>query len=128
METKKWKINKSGIIRSLKSVIKNKDITKLTKDAYNFTMNISGFIAHYNHQGFMSNYENVADLVEDLKRSSDISNAERYINDRWFSENEQKEWYRAKSEILMAIRDMVENIEVKERDEVVKFTRLVKSY
>ncbi len=128
METKKWTINKSGIKKSLKSVIDKKDISKLTKDAYRFTMNISGFIAHYDINGFMSHYENVADLVTDLQNSSDVKGWNRYITDRYFSEGDQKEYYTAKSDILKFIAGLVENINVSSREEVVSFTRTVSNY
>jgi len=105
--TKKWSINERGIIRSVEAVLKSGNINKLTKDAYNFVMNISGFIAHYNHQGFMAEYQNVADLWKNLERSCDISDAERYIKDDYFGKGEQKEYYRSKSNILLAIREML---------------------
>lgn len=126
--TKKWAINKKGIMASLEQVIKKKDINKLTKDAYNFTMNMSGFIAHYNQGGFMDNYSNVADLVNDLKRSSDLVRPDYYKTDRYFSEGEQKEYYADKSEILRFIKSLVDNIEVRSNFETVSFKREVKMY
>lgn len=126
--TKKWTINKNGIKKSLEAVITKRDITKLTKEAYNFTMNLSGFIAHYNHNGFMQEYENTADLVRDLQNSSDISRPDYYIQDRFFSQGEQAEYYADKSEILHFIKDLVENIQVQDRAEQVSFTRTVASY
>ncbi len=128
METKKWTINKSGIKKSLKAVIDKKDISKLTKDAYRFTHNLSGFIAHYDINGFMSHYENVADFVSDLQNSSDISDWGRYTTDGFFRNSDQKEYYASKSEILKFIADLVENINVSSREEVVSFTRTVSDY
>ena len=125
---KKWTINKNGIKKSLEQVITKRDITKLTQDAYRFTMNLSGFIAHYNQQGFMCEYENTADLVRDLQNSSDIARPDYYTQDRFFSGGEQAEYYADKSEILHFIKDLVENIEVKDRAEQVSFTRTVASY
>lgn len=115
-EIKKWSINEAGIIKSLEAVMKSGDIEKLTKDAYNFTMNISGFIAHYNQGGFMSNYRNVADLINDLENSSDISRPEYYTNDRYFSEGDQREYYASKSRILLAIGEMVKKYKGKNAD------------
>ncbi|MGI9142569.1 MAG: hypothetical protein ACR2IJ_05215, partial [Fluviibacter sp.] len=76
--TKKWTINKKGIINSVEKVITKKDIKHLTKDAYSFVSCMSGFIAHYNHYGFMEHYENVADFVNDLKWSSDTLRPDYY--------------------------------------------------
>lgn len=81
---KKCYLNKNGIKNSIKTVITKKDISKLTQDAYRFTHNISGFIAHYDINGFMHEYQNTADLVKDLQNSSDIKNSDRYITDRFF--------------------------------------------
>ena len=128
METKKWKINKSGIKKSLKSVIEKKDITKLTKDAYNFTHILSGFIAHYDRNGFMNYYENVADFVEDLQNSSDIKRPGYYTEDSYFSKGDQAEYYADKSEILKFVADLVKDIQVTSKEEVVSFTRQVTSY
>jgi hypothetical protein len=125
---KKWTINKEGIKKSLRAVIEKKDITKLTKDAYNFTMNLSGFIAHYNHGGFMQEYQNTADLVRDLQNSSDITRPDYYTSDRHFSEGDQKEYYADKSEILNYIKELVENIEVKDSIEHIEISRAVASY
>ena len=108
MNNKKWVLNKKGIVSSLAKVIKTKDISNLSKDAYNFTMNVDGFIAHYNIEGFKYEYSNVAHLVEGLQNSMDIKDADRYINDRYFSEGNQSEYYKAKSETLNAIKDLIE--------------------
>lgn len=105
METKKWKINEKGIIKSMDAVLKSGDISKLTKDCYNFTMNVSGFIAHYNHQGFMDTYSNTKDLLDDLERSSDLARPEYYMEA--FFQKEQAEYYQAKSRILKAFSEMV---------------------
>jgi hypothetical protein len=39
-------------------VFDDADITKLTKEAYEFVILYHGFIAHYDHAGFKSYYEN----------------------------------------------------------------------
>jgi len=125
---KKWTINKEGIKKSLRAVIEKKDITKLTKDAYNFTMNLSGFIAHYNQGGFMQEYQNTADLVRDLQNSSDIARPDYYTKDSFFSKGDQSEYYADKTEILFFLKELVENIEVRDTSEQVSFTRTVASY
>ena len=125
---KKWNINENSIKKSLQSVIKTKDIQKLSKDAYAFTMNLSGFIAHYNIEGFKSEYENVADLVRDLKNSSDIQDSNRYKRDSYFSEGEQKEYYASKSNILEFIAELIKDINISTTNEVVSFNRTVLTY
>lgn len=42
-----------------------RDITKLNKRAYNFLYLCSGFIAHYNRNGFIGHYSD-ASLVQDI--------------------------------------------------------------
>ena len=61
--------------REISSVVKNvlaacKDITKLNKKGYNFLYLASGFIAHYNLEGFISYYTDV-NLVRDIIRNKD---------------------------------------------------------
>lgn len=46
-----------------------KDITKLSKKAYQFVSNASGFIAHYDHHGFIATYEDES-LEDDLIRNA----------------------------------------------------------
>lgn len=104
---KEWEINEKGIKSSIERVIKTKDITKLTKSAYKFVMNMSGFIAHYNHEGFMDYYSNVNDFINDLKWSSDTLRPDYYITDRYFSEGEQSEYYASKTRILQHIASLV---------------------
>jgi len=108
-KTKAWKINEAGIIKSMDQVLKIGNIEKLTKDCYNFTMNVSGFIAHYNLYGFMDQYRNTADLIQDLKNSSDIARPEYYMEE--FFQRDQKEYYSAKSRILKAFGEMVKKYE-----------------
>jgi len=126
METKKWDINKTGIQNSIKRVIEKKDITLLTKDAYRFVHNISGFIAHYDIHGFMHEYQNVADFVQQLQRSSDIKNPDYWLQP--FFQKEQAEYYTAKSEIMHFIADLVKDLEVSTSIESYTVQRPVSSY
>ena len=104
----KWILNVRGITRSIEDVLSAGDVSKLTKDAYDFVMQMSGFIAHYNMQGFQSHYENTNDLIENLKRSSDTNDAERYERDEYFSQGEQKEYYAQKAQVLRSIKVLCE--------------------
>jgi len=56
----------NAIVKSVVSTIKKGNIELLTKKAYNFVMLASGFIAHYNHQGFKYYYEDTKNLRDDL--------------------------------------------------------------
>lgn len=123
-----WILNKQSIIKSIEKVITTKDIDNLTKDAYDFVMNMSGFIAHYDINGFKSNYENTADLVRDLQDSADLADHNRYTTDSYFSEGEQKLYYADKAEVLKAIKDIVENIKVNNQVVVKQYSESVASY
>jgi hypothetical protein len=94
-----WILNKKGIISSFQKILKSNDINNLSKDAYQFIMGLSGFIAHYDINGFMSNYQDLRTFIVDILNSSDITDADRYITDNYFSENEQKQYYADKAEL-----------------------------
>lgn len=104
----KWTLNVSGITKSIENVLKTGDIEKLTKAAYDFVMNIEGFIAHYDHNGFKATYSNVEDLRSQLLESSDVTDNERYVRDSSFSEGEQKDYYAQKRQILQNIKILCE--------------------
>mgnify|MGYP001583707660 CR=1 FL=1 len=108
----KWILNETGILRSIEQVLNTANIEKLTKDAYNLIMNMSGFIAHYNYNGFISYYSNVEDLRHDLEHSSNVSDYKRYITDKYFSEGEQSEYYAQESRIYKAIGELCEKYQV----------------
>jgi len=128
MEVKKWKTNKSGIIKSIEKVVKTKNIDNLSMEAYQFINIASGFIAHYDINGFKYEYQNVADFVRDLQNSMDVKNPSRYLEDPYFSKGDQKEYYADKGEILKFIAELVENLEVKDHEEEYKLTKKVSSY
>ena len=108
MKTTKWKIpSEKAIVNNIEAILKTGDIEKMTKATYNILYLMSGFIAHYNQSGFMSHYQNTQDLLEDLEASSDISQADRYTTDRFFSEGEQAEYYATKARIYQAIGELV---------------------
>lgn len=48
-----------NIVGSVRRVLKDKDITKLTKSAYNFIHLRMGFIAHYDLNGFVAVYKEI---------------------------------------------------------------------
>ena len=106
----KWILNEKSILKSVKKILRTGDIEYLTKDSYDLVMSLSGFIAHYNIEGFKEYYRDVRRLWHDLPRSHDIINPNRYANERWFQESEQKEYYTTKSNILNGIVALLENI------------------
>lgn len=65
------------IVWSVAKVMKTGDIEHLTKQAYNFLMLSSGFIAHYNLHGFMDYYSDVETLRRDILTNQ--------MNNQWFN-------------------------------------------
>ena len=116
-----WVLNEKGIVKSIENVLKTGDIEKLTKDAYDFVLNLSGFIAHYSYAGFKDYYQNVADFRNDLEESADTHDYIRYIRDPHFGVGEQKEYYAQKAKILEQIATLCANEalkgEIKSREE-----------
>lgn len=56
--------------RIANNIIKScNDITKLSKQAYNYLNLCSGFIAHYNHNGFIYYYKNHS-LQKDIEENA----------------------------------------------------------
>lgn len=95
----KWTLNVKGIEKSIESIFKTGDMVKLTKDAYKFVMGESGFIAHYNHNGFIAEYQNDIDRFR-RKLHDAAADWKRYKTDSCFAESDQKDYYAQKSELL----------------------------
>ena len=57
------------IVASLRKVFQTGDINNLSKSAYNFLYQSSGFIAHFNLYGFRDRYKNVDDLKRAIARN-----------------------------------------------------------
>ncbi len=53
-----------AVIKNFQEVIENKDIDRMNKELYNFLILYSGFIAHYDINGFKSTYRNPVDFSE----------------------------------------------------------------
>lgn len=74
--------NVKAITGSFKKTINKCDIDHLTKDAYKFATLYFGFIAHYNHNGFMETYRNdMNSYIEQIANA----NVDRYHRDQWFA-------------------------------------------
>ena len=111
----KWILNSAGILRSVKAVLDTGNIDKLTRDAYDFLYNMSGFIAHYDINGFKAHYANVEDLRQNILRSSDIGD-NRFISDSYFSQGEQKDYYAAKYDVGNKIGKFAKSLEKKSQE------------
>jgi len=120
-----WVLNKNGIENSIRKIIAKKDISFLTKDCYDFLYNLSGFIAHYDINGFADYYQNIAFLVKDLQNSSDLYDFERYTTDEFFAKSEQHQYYADKAELLKIIKNIVSGIKLKEVPQIVTYTENV---
>jgi hypothetical protein len=78
-----------GIVNSVRRVLEGRNIEHLTKQAYEFITLYTGFIAHYNLQGFQDTYADLRDFVKSLQ-TSEYSNDMDY-NLRWADELERRE-------------------------------------
>lgn len=76
------------------------DINKLTKKAYNYINQCCGFIAHYNHQGFIHNYSDES-LAADILRNKNNASCNRRENDSDY------EYYKSKSDTYEKILSLL---------------------
>lgn len=58
MTNKQKSVNTKYIVNNVKKVIKKRDMSLLSKAAYNFIILEMGFIAHYDRFGFIGIYQN----------------------------------------------------------------------
>ena len=105
----KWVLNEKGILNSIKKVLATGDSSKLTKDAYDFLNLTSGFIAHYNINGFKDYYRDTNLLREDIARSLDLRDYDRYITDSYFSKGEQSSYYAQKANVYKQLTELIKN-------------------
>ena len=106
---KKWDVfNTKAIINNLKQVFETKDIERLNGPTYKFLMNLGGFIAHYDINGFKQAYRNLRHLIERLEDSDDLQKPNRYIDDPFFQKDlESKDYYTSKTITLRAIWPLI---------------------
>jgi hypothetical protein len=76
-----------------------KNIESLNKQGYNFISLASGFIAHYNHYGFIEYYKE-HDLKSDI-----LSNKNQNMWDNFRYGEQNYEYYMSKREIYLKIVD-----------------------
>jgi hypothetical protein len=63
-------MKKEALLRSFERCLKAHNLEPMTKDLYHFFMNICGFIAHYNINGFRGTYDEptaFVGFIEELK-------------------------------------------------------------
>ena len=97
---------KNKILNSFKKVFKHKNINFLTKDAYNFIMLASGFIAHYNVYGFKDVYQDVEEFSNEIKKHKQFN---QWTN--FYPGERDYEYYMTKKEIYNSICDIIDAYE-----------------
>ena len=96
---------KNSILRSIKQMVKFNDMSKMTKETYNFLYLASGFIAHYNLYGFIDYYNSQGGVFALVK---DILDNKR--NNQWdnFRKGEANyDYYMSKKEVYNAICEVI---------------------
>jgi len=86
------------IVNNVAKVIKTGNIELLSKQAYNYLYLCSGFIAHYNWNGFKAYYADTALLKADILANENIN---RWLN--FHPGDENFDYYQNKAQIYSAI-------------------------
>jgi hypothetical protein len=122
--SKNWKpYNVKAICNSIEKCLKECSMDHFTKQAYDFVYLLSGFIAHYNHQGFCDQYnDNMTQFVEDLKNSHSVMNPEHYMQS-CFVNDYGWDYCVSERDICVRIGELV-----KQYDESVEATQARKDY
>ena len=107
-EQGKWKpYNVKAILNNFELVLKSKNIDKLNKPTYNFIIQCSGFIAHYDLYGFKHYYQDLRDLINDIDPDYFESSAERDETDSDFLKWSSYDYWHSKAEIKRGIVKLV---------------------
>ena len=86
--------NSKSIINNVKRVIETRDMNNLTKVAYDFIYQQSGFIAHYNYNGFIEYYEDsIEQFILDMQN---FGKDAEYFGGSWFREQYGDEYVDSK--------------------------------
>lgn len=91
------------IVASFRKVFQTGNIDHLTKSAYNFIYQASGFIAHYNLYGFREEYRDVSTLKRAISRNY---GANQWRNFR--PGDSSYEYYMAKRDCYNSIAGLLE--------------------
>ena len=111
-------INSRTVLNNIELVFKTNDIKKLNKPTYNFLMNVSGFIAHYNLYGFQGVYSNVADLINKLANTDLQWGIDHYST--YGVEQYGKEFGESKTEVYRGLIELVKKYKKQANDELDK--------
>lgn len=101
------------IVSSFRKIFLKRDVSYLTKSAYDFIYQSSGFIAHYNIFGFQDHYADVQSLKNDILRNKSMN---QWSN---FQPGERDyDYYMQKRDIYnMIVEEVEESNERNRRDE-----------
>ena len=109
METGNWKPhNVKAILNNIELVFKSRDSSKLNNPAYKFIMNIDGFIAHYDLEGFKSYYRDLRTLIQDLNPAHLRIDANRDETDSDFQVWYGKAYNKSIADIKRGLADLSE--------------------
>jgi len=94
--------NNRAIIKNIENVYKTMDIERLTQASYTFLHLLSGFIAHYDINGFKYYYQDLRLLTKDILESDQPY----YLQDAYFIESLGQEYCASHDNILIAIKEI----------------------
>ncbi len=95
-----------SIVTSVEKVFKSRDIQNLSTSAYKCLYLMSGFIAHYDINGFRHVYKNTSDLARNILDSMDTKDAARYARDPWFANEYGTVYCESKTAVYSQLRDL----------------------
>lgn len=97
--------NSNRIISNVKKVLKTRDMNDLSKQAYDFLYQQSGFIAHYNHYGFIEYYkDNIEQFILDMMGFNKDAD---YFGGAWFRDKYGDEYVDSKVATLRGIYELL---------------------
>lgn len=109
MQNKNWEaIDVQNVLKNVETIFKTQDSTKMTKKTYNVLYLMSGFIAHYDINGFIHHYSDVADLARDITLSMDAKDPTRYMRDSFFADQYGTAYCQSKVDVYTGLRDLAE--------------------
>lgn len=105
--------NSKAIVNNIELVFKTGDIQKLNNPSYKFIYLLSGFIAHYNLNGFQSAYSDLRVFAQDLLYGCSEEEERRSV-DGWGIDRYGKEYCQSEADAIRGIREVV----IKYKDKV----------
>jgi hypothetical protein len=102
--------NMKHILKNVEDVFKSKDISRLSKQSYQFITLYMGFIAHYDLHGFRNEYADLRDFAKRLQTSEysndpdyNLRQADREETDADFRKRYGEEKQKEKAETIREI-------------------------